>query len=88
MTHRFPFSPIRDLCGGTASAAAVRLGISHHAALKHQERGLSAAQADLFARALGLHPCDLWADWLDHAHEPVTMNGLRTDFGDPDSTDW
>ena len=75
--HRFPFDPIRDRCGGLIADSATRLGIHHQTALKHQERGLSAAVADVLAQRLGVHPCELWDDWLDHANDPVPPVGVR-----------
>ena len=59
------------MCGGTAADTAARLGIGHNTVLKHQARGLSAAQADILAQRLGVHPCELWPDWWDHADDPL-----------------
>jgi hypothetical protein len=72
-------------------------GVSKAAVSKWRERGLSCVQADELAVRLGLHPCELWPDWLDESFGVVDELTVRLscpecggqtvwcgEFGEPD----
>ena len=52
----WPLKPLLDACGLTRTALARRVGVSGSTLLAAGERGLTDAQADEWAIAVGTHP--------------------------------
>lgn len=59
-----PAAPLLAEFGGNACATARAVGVTVRAVERWKSGGLSALQADRAAIAIGIHPANLWPDWL------------------------
>ena len=62
--------PLVELVG-SCGELALRTGLTRRGWDRRRLAGLSARQADEAAVRLGLHPCEIWADWFDGAEVGV-----------------
>ena len=66
----WPLQPLLDACGISRTALARRVGVSGSTIVAAGERGLTDAQADEWAIALGTHPLMVWGwAWIDAADQ-------------------
>ena len=64
---RWPLGPLVELVAarGNAESVAAALGHSPERVRLAAEFGLSDQRADHWATRLGLHPAQVWPDWID-----------------------
>lgn len=64
VAQRFPLAPLERLaCVDNLAELAVKLGLTHRAVQRLDERGLRELEADRYAVALNLHPSNVWPEW-------------------------
>lgn len=82
---RFDFEPLARLVAqqyrGTTSSSDIQisdigraarlLGVERNTVYRWQRNGLNHLQSDRAACALGMHPVEIWADWIDEPAEPA-----------------
>jgi hypothetical protein len=73
LERRWPFAPVRRL--GTRRQLARRLGVDDAQITRWNRTGLEDRTADRVGVALGMHPLELWPDWLAGAgaNHPVFL---------------
>jgi hypothetical protein len=63
--HRLPFAPLEHAAGAETTAdIARRLGISTQRVHDYRRTGIPVYKADRCAVRLGVHPLDVWPDFL------------------------
>jgi len=60
----YPFGPLRGVAPVSARRLAEKIGVSRRTVCRWQRHGLTEAQADQAACALGTHPALVWPEWL------------------------
>lgn len=64
---RFPFGPLELLVSGSCGLATARaLGVHPRQVYRWRAGGVTWAQADELAVAVGLHPAEVWPEWWEH----------------------
>ena len=77
MSARYPLAALVAASGLTESALARRVGLSGSTLKAARERGLVERAADRYAVRAGLHPAQVWDDWIDGAGVTCPECGSR-----------
>lgn len=72
--HRWPWTPLGELLGGSVRSQAERLGVDDAQVSRWKRAGLSDAMADRCAIRAGLHPAIVWPDWDARAGEQLELD--------------
>lgn len=89
--NRYSFDPVdalfpgsHDLTSDGKPTLATTLGVRTRQIIRYREHGLTSAQADRVAIALGYHPANLWPSWFtDAAAECCVWCGVPVDHRKP-----
>ena len=78
MTARYPVQHLLDAANVTAAQAAHQLHVSYRQLQQLARFGLPEHLADRWACRLGLHPANVWPEWVDDgltALDLIHLNG-------------
>ena len=83
---RYPLEPLERVLGthearnergypSADSALARIIGVTRASVCQSRRRGLSEAQADLYATRAGFHPAQIWDGWLEEVTDSCEWCG-------------
>lgn len=76
----FPLQPLADRHGVTLAALGRHLGVSGTTWKRYRDLGVSRDVADRLAGRLGLHPAEVWPEWIEDASVECALDLCEVRF--------